>query len=78
MIIRPTWYRAAAGELLLLSFIGVLWVLSERMTLPFAGRHYGARYMVWCALFYSAPLRCISWRVGRPLMALNAERYPRE
>ena len=68
-----------SATLLLLSFIGVLWVLSEHMTLPFAGRHVQVPgYMVWCALFYSATASLISWRVGRPLMALNAERYARE
>jgi putative ATP-binding cassette transporter len=34
--------------------------------------------MVWCALLYSATASFISWRVGRPLIALNAERYARE
>ena len=62
-----------------MSFIGVLWVLSEHMTLPFGGRQvHVPGYMVWCALFYSATASLLSWRVGRPLMALNAERYARE
>jgi len=34
--------------------------------------------MVWCALLYSATASFISWRVGRPLIPLNAERYARE
>jgi vitamin B12/bleomycin/antimicrobial peptide transport system ATP-binding/permease protein len=68
-----------SATLLLLSFIGVLWVLSERMTLPLGGRHvYVPGYMVWCALLYSATASFISWRVGRPLISLNAERYARE
>src|SRR5215475_7504085 len=68
-----------SATLLLLSFIGVLWVLSERMTLPLGGRHvYVPGYMVWCALLYSATASFISWRVGRPLIPLNAERYARE
>lgn len=68
-----------SATLLLLSFIGVLWVLSQHMTLPLAGRHvYVPGYMVWCALLYSATASFISWRVGRPLIALNAERYARE
>jgi len=68
-----------SATLLLLSFIGVLWVLSEHMTLPLGGRHvYVPGYMVWCALIYSATASFISWRVGRPLIALNAERYARE
>jgi vitamin B12/bleomycin/antimicrobial peptide transport system ATP-binding/permease protein len=67
------------ATLLLLSFIGVLWLLSEHMTLPFGGRHLVVPgYMVWCALFYSATASLLSWWVGRPLIALNAERYARE
>ena len=68
-----------SATLLLLSFIGVLWMLSEHMTLPIGGRQvHVPGYMVWCALFYSATASLLSWRVGRPLMALNAERYARE
>jgi putative ATP-binding cassette transporter len=33
---------------------------------------------VWCALLYSAAASFLSWRVGRPLIALNAKRYARE
>ena len=57
------------STLLLLSFIGVLWVLSEQMTVPFAGRHvYVPGYMVWCALLYAAAHRFRG--AGRPLIAL--------
>jgi putative ATP-binding cassette transporter len=67
------------STLLLLSFIGVLWVLSETMVMPFGGRHvHVPGYMVWCALLYAAAASFLSWRVGRPLIALNAERYARE
>ena len=34
--------------------------------------------MVWCALPYAAMGSMLSWAVGRPLVALNAERYQRE
>ena len=68
-----------SATLLLVSFIGVLWVLSEHMMLPLGGRQvHVPGYMVWCALLYSAAASFISWRVGRPLVALNAERYARE
>jgi putative ATP-binding cassette transporter len=68
-----------SATLLLLSFIGVLWVLSQHMTLPLGGRQvYVPGYMVWCALLYSATASFLSWRVGRPLIGLNAERYARE
>lgn len=67
------------ATLLLLSFVGVLWVLSEHMTLPLGGRQVRVHgYMVWCALFYAATASFLSWRVGRPLIPLNAERYARE
>jgi vitamin B12/bleomycin/antimicrobial peptide transport system ATP-binding/permease protein len=67
------------ATLLLLSFIGVLWVLSQRMVLPFSGQHLRIPgYMVWCALFYAGTASLLSWWVGRPLIALNAERYARE
>ena len=67
------------STLLLLSFIGVLWFLSREMFLPWGGRHIQVPgYLVWCALIYSAVASFLSWRVGRPLVALNAERYARE
>jgi len=67
------------STLLLLSFIGVLWVSSQHMFLPFAGhRYYIPGYMVWCALFYAGTASFLSWLVGRPLIALDAERYARE
>jgi len=68
-----------SATLLLLSFVGVLWALSAHMTLPLGGRQvHVPGYMVWCALFYAATASLLSWRVGRPLIALNAERYARE
>ena len=67
------------ATLLLLSFIGVLWVLSQHMILPLFGqRLLIPGYMVWCALFYAGTASLLSWWVGRPLIALNAERYARE
>src|ERR1700756_1172526 len=54
-----------SATLLLLSFIGVLWVLSQHMTLPLGGRQvHVPGYMVWCALLYSATASFLSWRVG--------------
>ena len=67
------------ATLLLLSFIGVLWVLSQHMVVPFAGHRLQVPgYMVWCALLYAGTASCLSWRVGRPLITLDAERYARE
>jgi putative ATP-binding cassette transporter len=67
------------STLLLLSFIGVLWVSSQHMFLPFAGhRFHVPGYLVWCALFYAGTASFLSWLVGHPLIALDAERYARE
>jgi vitamin B12/bleomycin/antimicrobial peptide transport system ATP-binding/permease protein len=49
------------------------------MVLPWRGRHIQVPgYLVWCALLYAAVASFLSWRIGRPLVALNAERYARE
>jgi putative ATP-binding cassette transporter len=67
------------ASLLLVSFIGVLWVISDRVVFTFGGaRHTIPGYMVWCALAYASAGSWLSWRVGRPLIPLNAERYARE
>jgi vitamin B12/bleomycin/antimicrobial peptide transport system ATP-binding/permease protein len=67
------------STLLLLLFIGVLWQLSQGMFLPLAERMFAPPgYLVWCALVYSGAASYLSWRVGSPLINLNAERYARE
>jgi putative ATP-binding cassette transporter len=67
------------STLLLLSFVGVLWVVSDNMVVTIAGRAFVVPgYMVWCALIYSAIASLASWGVGRPLIHLNSERYARE
>ena len=67
------------SSVLLLSFVGVLWILSDRMVFTIAGHVFVAPgYMVWCALLYSGVASLLSWRVGRQLIHLNAERYARE
>ena len=49
------------------------------MVLPWRGGHIQVPgYLVWCALLYAAVASFLSWRIGRPLVALNAERYARE
>ncbi len=65
--------------LLLVSFIGVLWVLSGHVVLTIHDRPvHIPGYMVWCALLYAAAGSWLGWRVGRPLIGLNAQRYARE
>jgi putative ATP-binding cassette transporter len=69
----------AQAFLLLISFIGVLWVLSEGVVFTLGGHSFViAGYMVWCALLYAAIGSFLSWAVGRPLVPLNVERYARE
>ena len=67
------------SSLLLLTFVGVLWGLSKGQFLPIAGRDFAPPgYLVWCALVYAGVASFVSWRVGRPLIDLNAEHYARE
>jgi vitamin B12/bleomycin/antimicrobial peptide transport system ATP-binding/permease protein len=65
--------------LLLASFIGVLWLLSETVVFSLGGHTFSIPgYMVWCALIYAATGSWLTWRVGRPLVGLDSERYARE
>ncbi len=57
----------------LVSFLGILWVLSGPLTIPL-GR-YGSMvvpgYMVWFALLYAIGGTWLTFKIGRPLVALN-------
>lgn len=67
------------ATILLASFIGVLWVLSESIALLIAGRQVEIPgYMVWAALLYAATGSLVSWQVGRPLVRLGAAHYAQE
>jgi vitamin B12/bleomycin/antimicrobial peptide transport system ATP-binding/permease protein len=67
------------SSLLLGSFIGVLWFLSAGVTFRMDGESFTIPgYLVWCALIYSGTASWLSWRVGRPLIGLQSERYSRE
>jgi putative ATP-binding cassette transporter len=67
------------SSLLLISFVGVLWVLSAEVMFAVGDLSFMIPgYMVWCALAYAAGGSWLAWRVGRPLIALNATRYTRE
>jgi vitamin B12/bleomycin/antimicrobial peptide transport system ATP-binding/permease protein len=67
------------SSLLLGSFIGVLWILSQNVTFHVRGQSFAIPgYMVWCALVYAGTASWLSWRVGSPLIDLNSERYSRE
>ena len=67
------------STLLLASFVSVLWVLSDQVVFNLGNGPVAIPgYMVWCALAYSLGGSLLAWHVGRPLIALNAERYARE
>jgi vitamin B12/bleomycin/antimicrobial peptide transport system ATP-binding/permease protein len=63
----------------IVAFVGVLWALSAQVTFRVAGYEIAIPgYMVWCALAYALIGSALTWLVGRPLIALNGERYARE
>ena len=63
----------------IVAFIGVLWALSAQVTFQVGGYDIAIPgYMVWCALAYALIGSVLTWLVGRPLIALNGERYARE
>jgi putative ATP-binding cassette transporter len=67
------------SSLLLVSFVGVLWILSANVMFEVGGHSFAIPgYMVWCAVAYALGGSLLAWRVGRPLVPLNAERYQRE
>ena len=67
------------STLLLLSFIGVLWGLSQGMFLPIGDYRFAPPgYLVWCAIIYAGLASLVSWWVGRPLIGLDADHYARE
>lgn len=67
------------STLLLISFVGVLWVLSGKVVFDFGGGPFTIPgYMVWCAVVYALGGSLLGWVVGRPLVSLNAERYAAE
>ncbi|MGH6921382.1 MAG: ABC transporter ATP-binding protein/permease [Geminicoccaceae bacterium] len=67
------------SSLLLVSFVGVLWLLSAQVVFHVGGESFSVPgYMVWCAVAYALGGSLLAWRIGRPLVDLNAERYQRE
>ena len=67
------------ASMLLVSFIGILWALSSQLAFTVGGYHISIPgYMVWCALAYALIGSLLTWRVGVPLIGLNAELYARE
>ena len=67
------------SSILLVTFVGVLWVISSPFVLRFADHDYSIPgYMVWAALVYAAFGSLMSYFVGRSLIPRNAERYAHE
>ena len=56
----------------LISFVGILWVLSGPLTVPLAGREFVIPgYMVWVVLVYATIGTWLTHKVGWPLIGLN-------
>ncbi len=67
------------ASMLLVTFISILWALSDNVVFNFDGSSFSIPgYMVWCAILYALIGSLLTWRVGVPLIGLNAERYARE
>ena len=59
----------------LVSFGGLLWVLSREWALPVGRAHlHIPGFMLWVALLYAAFSSWLTHMVGRPLVALNVDR----
>lgn len=67
------------SSILLVTFVGVLWVISSPFVLRIADHDYSIPgYMVWAAIIYAAIGSLLSYWVGRSLIPRNAERYAQE
>jgi putative ATP-binding cassette transporter len=67
------------ASVLLVTFIGILWVLSRGFVLTVAGHDFRIPgYMVWAAILYAGFGSLLSYWVGGSLIGRNAERYSRE
>lgn len=67
------------ASLLLVAFLGVLWELSGAITVPIGSLSVTIPgYMVWCAILFATAGSWLAWRVGSPLVGMNARRFQRE
>jgi len=67
------------ASVLLVTFIGILWVLSRGFAITLGGHDVPVPgYMVWAALLYAGFGSLLSYWVGGSLIGRNAERYSRE
>lgn len=61
------------ASILLVSFAGVLWVLSDQVIFSFHGSTFTIPgYMLWCAVLYALIGSWATWKVGKPLIELSA------
>jgi putative ATP-binding cassette transporter len=67
------------SSILLITFVKVLWSLSNNFAFHIANREIEIPgYMVWAAVLYSGSASLLSYWVGRTLVDRNAVRYARE
>lgn len=56
----------------LVAFIGLLWVLSSKVVVPWGGvEHHIPGFLVWVALLYAVVWTWVAAKVGNPLIWLN-------
>jgi len=54
------------------SFVGILWLLSGSLEIPFGGTTYVIYgYMVWVAIVYAIVGTWLTHKIGKPLISLN-------
>jgi vitamin B12/bleomycin/antimicrobial peptide transport system ATP-binding/permease protein len=67
------------SSILLVTFVEVLWSLSNNFIFHVGNRHFAIPgYMVWAAIIYSGSASLMSYWVGRSLIDRNSQRYARE
>jgi len=67
------------ATVLLVSFSGVLWTISNDFTFRFGDTDYAVPgFMLWAAFLYALLGSLLSYFVGRGLIRRNADRYARE
>jgi putative ATP-binding cassette transporter len=67
------------ASVLLVSFAGVLWTISDDFTFRVGGTDYAVPgFMLWAAISYAVVGSLLSYFVGRTLIRRNADRYARE
>jgi putative ATP-binding cassette transporter len=67
------------ASVLLVSFAGVLWTISDDFSFRVGGVDYAVPgFMLWAAISYALVGSLLSYFVGRSLIRRNADRYARE